>query len=98
MFNWEGIAGVFVSDKDGILLTEDSKFALYYFNRGDKYEFRLEYVADALSKKIDRHAKTDQIETLARFYMPVSWDREVQLSTLHTLLRNCLLVERLSNE
>ena len=73
-----------------ILCTPDGKYALYKFDRGDKFEIRLE-------EKFTRgDSKTiGYMECILRIWLRKEDDL---LDTLYRLLRNCLLVERITNE
>lgn len=50
MFNTELIDRLFAEDKDLMTVSPDSKWVIYKFDRGTKYEFRVEKNLDCLHR------------------------------------------------
>lgn len=88
MFTLAQITDFVALEKDTLIATPDSKYALYKFDRGDKIEIRLEE-----EFKREKHRTIGYMNTILRFFIKKEDDLT---DTLYKLLRNCLLVERLN--
>jgi len=76
----------FLSHDNSLTCTPDVKYGLYRFDRGDRYEYRMEE-----KFTLEKQKHVEYMETILRFYLPKDADH---YGILYTILRNCLLVER----
>lgn len=87
MFTHEQLNTIATTDKDTIITTPDKKYALYKFDRGDRFEIRMEE-----EYRREYQHTIGYMDTILRFFIRKEDDLH---DTLYRLLRNCLLVERI---
>jgi hypothetical protein len=92
VFTAEQIKTLLNSENDSLTATPDTRYGLYKFDRGDKIEIRLE---EKINREADRgnNKSIGYMETIMRCYIPKDTD---VFDTVYRLLRNCLLIERVS--